>query len=297
MQELSSARERYADLIRQSAQLRSERLVRALGEIPREDYLGPGPWKMMRFVFPLAYEDTPDADPVHVYEDVMVALDAERMLNNGQPSVLARWIDAMDIQEAHHVVHAGCGTGYYSAIVAHMVGSDGRVTAIEFDAELAARARANLRHFPHVQVVSGDATTYDPGPADAILVNAGASRPCPLWLDSLKPSGRLVFPMIRWPEGSKLGVGGAGWGAMIRIQRLQSSYSARWITPAGIFPCFGAIDSEADRRLGDALTQNGLTDVRSLRREAHDPDSFCLLHGEGYCFSKIEDCSRAKDQQ
>ena len=41
MQELSSARERYADLIRQSAQLRSERLVRALGEIPREDTLGP----------------------------------------------------------------------------------------------------------------------------------------------------------------------------------------------------------------------------------------------------------------
>ena len=41
----------------------------------------------------------------------------------------------MDIQEADHVVHAGCGTGYYSAIVAHMVGSHGRVTAIEFDAD------------------------------------------------------------------------------------------------------------------------------------------------------------------
>ncbi len=146
-------------------------------------------------------------------------------------------------------------------------------------------------------MVSGDATTYDPGPADGILVNAGATHPCPLWLDSLKPSGRLVFPMVRWPEGSKLGVGSAGWGAMIRIQRLQSSYSARWITPAGIFPCFGAIDSEADRRLGDALALNGLTDVRSLRREAHDPDPFCLLHGEGYCFSKIEDCSCAKDQR
>ena len=273
MQDLSSARKRYADLIRQSAQLRSERLVRALNQIPREDYLGAGPWKTMRFVFPLEYKDTPDANPVHLYGDVLVALDPDRMLNNGQPSVLARWIDAMDIQEGDHVVHAGCGTGYYSAIVAHMVGNDGRVTAIEFDAELAARARANLQNFPHVEVVSGDATTYDPGPADAVFVNAGATHPCPLWLDSLKPSGRLVFPMVRWSEGSKLGVGGAGWGAMMRVQRLQSGYRARWITPAGIFPCVGAIDSEADRRLGDALTQNGLTDVRSLRATPMTPRS------------------------
>jgi len=55
-----------------------------------------------------------------------------------------------------------------------------------------------------------------------------------------------------------------------------------------IFPCFGAIDPEADRRLGDALANNGLTEVRSLRREAHDLDESCLLHGERYCFSKGE---------
>jgi protein-L-isoaspartate(D-aspartate) O-methyltransferase len=120
MQGLSSARKRYANLIWQSAQLRSERLVRALSEIPREDYLGPGPWKTMRFVFPLKYEDTPD-NPVHVYHDVLVALDPERTLNNGQPSVLARWIDAMDIQEGDHVVHAGCGTDRGNAAIAARV--------------------------------------------------------------------------------------------------------------------------------------------------------------------------------
>jgi protein-L-isoaspartate(D-aspartate) O-methyltransferase len=162
------------------------------------------------------------------------------------------------------------------------------VTAVEFDAELAARAQASLRNFSQVRVVAGDATSYDPGPADAIFVNAGATHPCPLWLDSLNPSGRLVFPMVRWPEESKMGVGGAGWGVMIRIQRLQSGYGARSIAPAGFFPCFGAIDPEADRRLGDALAQNGLIDARSLRRDGHDPDPSCLLHGEGYCFSSIE---------
>lgn len=166
------------------------------------------------------------------------------------------------------------------------MGSGGRVLAIECDADLAARACATLRHFPYVEVVAGDATSYDPGPSDAIIVNAGATHPCPLWLDSLKPSGRLVFPMVRWPEGAKFGVATAGWGVMLRVKRLQSGHSARWMGPCGFYPCFGAVNREADRRLGDALAQNGLTEVRSLRRETHDPDSSCLLHGEGYCFSK-----------
>lgn len=206
MEDLSNLRTRYAELIRQTAQLRSERLVRALSEVPREDYLGAGPWKIMRHILPLKYEDTPDADPAHIYDDVLVALDYTRGLNNGLPSGLAKWIDALDIEPGEHVVHAGCGTGYYTALIAHVVGSAGRVIAIEYDADLAARARANLRKFPQAEVIAGDATKYDPGPADAIFVNAGATHPHPLWLDGLKPLGRLVFPMVRWPDGARFGV-------------------------------------------------------------------------------------------
>src|SRR5258708_4857380 len=134
MQDLITARKRYADLVAQTAKLRSLRLMRALGEIPREEYLGPGPWKTMRFVYPLKYDDTPDADPAHIYDDLLVALDPERRLNNGLPSALARWIDALDIEEGDHVVHAGCGTGYYIAILPHIVDS-GRVSPIEFHSD------------------------------------------------------------------------------------------------------------------------------------------------------------------
>jgi protein-L-isoaspartate(D-aspartate) O-methyltransferase len=286
--ELSSARKRYAELLRRTSELRSERLVSALSVVPREDFMGPGPWKTMRFTFPLQYRDTPDANPVHLYDDVLVALDSARMLNNGLPSGLARWIDAMDIAEGDHVVHAGCGTGYYTAIIAHMVGSLGRVTAIEFDADLAARARESLRSFSQVEVIAGDATTYDASPSDVIFVNAGATHPHRLWLDSLKPNGRLVFPLVRWPGGAKFGLGNAGRGVMMWVQRLQSGHSARFLGPAGFYPCFGAIDGEADRRLGNALAANGLTNAHSLRRESHARDESCLLHGEGYCFSRLD---------
>jgi protein-L-isoaspartate(D-aspartate) O-methyltransferase len=287
MENLSTTRRRYAELIRKRAGLRWEPLVNALSEVAREDFLGPGPWKIMRFVFPLKYEDTPDDNPARIYDDVLVALDANRGLNNGLPSGNTRWLDTMNIQQGEHVVHAGCGTGYYTALIAHMVTESGRVTAIEFDPNLANRALSNLGRYPQVEVIAGDATKYDPGPADAIFVNAGATHPCPLWVDSLKPSGRLVFPIIRWPKGSVLGVKGAGWGAMMRIERLQNGYEARWLSPCGFFPCLGAIDSEADQRLGDALARGGLNDARSLRREEHSAEQSCLLHGDGYCFSRL----------
>jgi protein-L-isoaspartate(D-aspartate) O-methyltransferase len=180
MDDLRSARKLYAESIRQKAHLRSEQLVRALAEVPREDYLGPGPWKIMRFVFPLKYEDTPDANPAHTYDDVLVALDQHRILNNGLPSAVARWLDTMNIQPGEHVVHAGCGTGYYTALIAHMVTGTGLVTAIELDTHLADRARTTLRPFCQVEVIAGDATRYDPGPVDAIFVNAGGliRAPC-----------------------------------------------------------------------------------------------------------------------
>jgi protein-L-isoaspartate(D-aspartate) O-methyltransferase len=168
-------------------------------------------------------------------------------LNNGLPSAVARSLDAMNIQPGEHVVHAGCGTGYYTALIAHLVTESGGVTAIELDTHLAGRARTNLRPFRQVEVVAGDATRHDPGPVDAIFGNAGATHPCPSWLHSMKPSGRLVLPMIRWPEGIAMGV-------------------------------------------GKALEKNGLTDVRSLRAEGHDPEESCLLHGKRYCFSRL-DCS------
>lgn len=281
MENSRSARQRYAELIRQRAHLHSERLVSALAEVPREDYLGPGPWKVLRPPNLGTYEETPDGNPVHIYEDVLVALDAARSLCNGLPSGLCAWIDALDLQEGERVVHAGCGTGYYTAVIAHVVGNKGHVTAIQFDHELATRAKSNLAQFHSVEVVAGDASTYDTGEADAIFINAGASHPLPLWLDNLKPGGRLLFPLTQGSESSAP----IRFGVMIRVQRTGASYAARVISPVGIFSCFGAIDAQADRLVRKALSEGGFGGIRSLRPDAHIADESCALHGQGYCFS------------
>ena len=278
------ARRAYAEMLRETAGLRNERLVRALAEVPREDFLGRGPWLLTDLS--LKYRYTADDNPTHLYQDVLVSIDAGRGLNNGMPSGLAKWIDALEVREGDTAVHAGCGPGYYTALLASVVGEHGKVIAYDLDADLAKRAKANLRPFKNVEVFAADASQFAPGPADAILINAGATHPLNLWLDALKDGGRLLFPLIRWPEGAVFGQGMAGWGAMMLIQRLaRDHYAVAFVGPVGMFPCFGALDREADRLLEQSW-QTPITEVRSLRRGTHEKAPSCWLHGAGYCFSK-----------
>ena len=110
----------------------------------------------------------------------VIGIVPERNLNNGQPSLHAALFAAAAPQPGEHVVHVGAGVGYYTAILAELVGAEGRVTAIEFDAELAARAAVNLAQTLHVRALHGDGTRVVFDLADVIYVNAGhdAARGC-----------------------------------------------------------------------------------------------------------------------
>lgn len=128
------------------AHLKSSDLVEALAGVPREDFVGPGPWKVMRSPFTSGYAETPDASPVHLYDTVAVALDSSRYLNNGEPTGLTAWLDTLDIRRGMRFLHIGCGIGYYTAVIARAVSTEGKVLALEADAKLADRARQNRRH-------------------------------------------------------------------------------------------------------------------------------------------------------
>lgn len=289
MNDLSTARRRYAEELREKSRVRSPGLIRAFATVERECYLGPGPWQILDpasvTAMPLVYQRTPDADPIQLYRDVLVGIDAARGLNNGQPSAHALWMDALDPRPGDFVVHVGCGTGYYSAILAEAVEPRGRVTAIEIDPELATAAARNLAHRTNVQVVRGDGCTYDPGAVDAIYVNAGATHILPLWCDRLRPGGRLVVPLVRWPESPEE-ASASGMGVVVAITHREDGDTAAIISPVGIFPCLGAIDVNADRRLAEALARGATGDaVRSFRRGAHDQEPECWLHGDGFCLS------------
>jgi protein-L-isoaspartate(D-aspartate) O-methyltransferase len=78
-------------------------------------------------------------------------------------------------------------------------------------------------------------------------------------------------------------------GMILRVDRTKEGFAARYMSWVGIFPCAGARnDAEAEalsRALGDFAGQRA---VKSLRRDAHDADESCWLHGDGWCLSKRE---------
>jgi protein-L-isoaspartate(D-aspartate) O-methyltransferase len=119
----------------------------------REDFLGPGPWPILRWF--RGYVPTPSADPVYLYTDDVIGILPQRNLNNGQPSLHAHLIASAAPQAGEHVVHVGAGVGYYTAILVQLTGHLGTVTAIELDPQLAARAAANLARSPQCRRVAG----------------------------------------------------------------------------------------------------------------------------------------------
>jgi protein-L-isoaspartate(D-aspartate) O-methyltransferase len=275
--------------------LRSRLLIRAFAETPREHYLGPPPWKLLT---PKGYRSPHKSHPRDLYDDVLVGVIPERFLNNGQPSGLAIWFDALNLKRNERVVHIGCGTGYYTAILANIVGPGGHVLAFEIDPELAPRAASNLAHLRQVEVIHGDGSALDPGPADAIFVNAGANYPVPVWLDAVPVKGRLMFPLIstlnmRHPalvpwraRGCPPRFFSFGWGGMMLLVIRETSHlRVQVISSVGIFPCIGAITREADDRAARSLQRTDYDSITSLRRDSHAQDNSCWLHGEGFCFS------------
>src|SRR3569832_362508 len=153
LSDLSTARARYVALIAERERLSSPRLLAALATVPREDFLAKGPWRI-KSEAARSYRLTPDADPTHLYQNVLVAIDARRKLDTGLPSLWAHFIDLLGIGEKDRVVQIGCGLGYFSAILSEIVGPKGRVKAGECDARLASRAAAYLRAYRNVEVVN-----------------------------------------------------------------------------------------------------------------------------------------------
>src|SRR5438132_212839 len=234
---VEEARQRFAEELRYTAHVRSSRVVAAFATVPREHFVGSGPWRVLSPMSLAEYWTTDDARPHHLYHDILIAIDPIRRLNNGQPSLWAHLYDQLDLSDGAHVVHVGAGTGYYSAILAEIVGRAGRVTAIEIDPVLAARASENLAAWPQATVVASDGFTFRPDRvADAIIVNAGVTHLTSVWLDALaREGGRLLVPLTNaeW------------WGCFVMITRLGSNpdcYRARSGGRVGVIPCIGGRD-------------------------------------------------------
>jgi protein-L-isoaspartate(D-aspartate) O-methyltransferase len=278
MPTLDEVRRWFAEDLRVTCHLGDARVVDAFAAVPRERFVGPGPWRLRHFID--GYWTTPDADPRRLYHNVLVALDETRGLNVGEPGLWARHFDRLGIAAGSRVLQIGAGSGYFTAILAELAGPAGRVDGIEIDPALAAAAQRNLEAWPTTHIHAADASHPMEGRWDVVVAFAGATTPLGWWLNVLAEGGRLLLPMTaNWQRG----------GFMLRLDRKSGGFSARSVGWVSFYPCAGA-RNEADaaaltRALDDSIGQAA---VRSLRRDVHDADDSCWLHGDGWCLSKHE---------
>jgi protein-L-isoaspartate(D-aspartate) O-methyltransferase len=280
LKDLVAVRRRFAQAIVRQEGISSTRLLRALGTVQRERFLGKGPWRL-RSVVP-SYWSTLDSDPVHIYEDVLVALDERRGIDNGLPSLWAKMFNLLDIKERACVVQIGCGTGYYSAILSHLVGPKGKVIAIDCEKSFVEKARRNLRGQGNVEVVHRDGREHLGVSADVVVVHAGFSHAHRVWLNALRLNGTLLVPITNRH----------GQGTVFKITRSDAQYRAEAVGPIQIMASprdSVVLDNKRLLRWWEARSQ-----VRSLRLDAHARDRTCWLHRQGACLSTRSVAKKAK---
>jgi protein-L-isoaspartate(D-aspartate) O-methyltransferase len=247
----------YAKLMAAASGSHDPRLERIFELVPREAFLPPGPWKIM---VGETYVDTPSADPVYLYQNTLVALDAGKGINNGVPSLHAAWIGAASPQPGETVTHVGAGTGYYTAILSMLVLAGGQVHAFEIEERLAAAARRNLLPFENASVTAGNATSMALPASDLIYVNAGVGAPPVGWLRALRTGGRMIFP---WRPSKSVGIA-------VLVTAKPSGFEVKPLMPAWFIPCVGASEAASGAAPLDSAAAWRSRSLRLTAQQAPD---------------------------
>ena len=170
--DFSAERHRLVEFLRR--EIRDERVLAAMGRVPRELFVGSGQWES-------AYDDRPL--PIGHGQTI------------SQPLMVAIMTEALDLEGPEKVLEVGTGSGYQAAILAELAE---RVVTVERLPELVRKAEENLRRLGYSNIEvhqAGSALGWpDQAPYDAIVVSAGAPGVPQVLVDQLAAGGRLVIP-------------------------------------------------------------------------------------------------------
>lgn len=119
---------------------------------------------------------------------------------NSQPSTVADMVALLEVQPAMRVLDVGAGSGWTTAILAHLVGPRGEVVGVEIDSRLAHWGATNVQKYAvpwaHVyQARPGVLGWPARAPYDRILVSAQADEVPTELVNQLGPDGVMVVPV------------------------------------------------------------------------------------------------------
>ena len=175
MADFAAARAAMVDRQLRGGGIVDERVLDAMGTVPRERFLAPEERRR-------AYRDS--------------ALPIGHGQTMSQPWVVAAICEALRLAGTEDVLEVGTGSGYSTAVLARLAA---RVVSIELVPELAEAARETLAElgYVNVEVLAGDGSgdVAPPQSYDAIAVHAAAPELPQTLALALRPGGRLVVPV------------------------------------------------------------------------------------------------------
>ncbi|MGV4981865.1 methyltransferase domain-containing protein [Streptomyces sp. NRAIS4] len=124
--------------------------------------------------------------------------DGELVSSSSQPSLMARMLVALDVEDGDRVLEVGAGTGYNAALLAFRLGDDDLVTTIDLEPEITESARRHLDAAGfHPAVVTGDGARGVPerAPFDRIIATCELSTVPRAWLAQCRPGARILTPL------------------------------------------------------------------------------------------------------
>ncbi|HUQ00330.1 MAG TPA: protein-L-isoaspartate O-methyltransferase [Aeromicrobium sp.] len=119
---------------------------------------------------------------------------------NSQPRTVYAMLELLDVQRGNRVLDVGSGSGWTTALLAHLVGPEGLVVGVEIDPPLVEFGAENLRGYDFSwasirQATPGVLGAPDQAPFNRVLVSADASDlPSPL-IEQLEVGGLMVVPV------------------------------------------------------------------------------------------------------
>jgi len=131
------------------------------------------------------------------YQDTPLPLFRGKTIS--QPTTVMVMSSALELNKGYQVYEVGTGSGYQSAIIAKVIGDEGRVVSTEVIPELVGFAKKNLAKagIKNVSVFEEDGSKGLPekGMFDRIIITAACKEFPKVLLDQLKPGGLIVGPV------------------------------------------------------------------------------------------------------
>jgi protein-L-isoaspartate(D-aspartate) O-methyltransferase len=209
MTDFASLRARMVERQLRRRGITDERVLAAMGEVPREAFV-------------------PARQRHRAYADSALPIDDGQTIS--QPWIVAAICQALELNGSERVLEVGTGSGY-SACVLSLLAAE--VISVERHEALALSAREALSSLAvtNVELTIGDGSRGLPGraPFEAIAVHATAPAPPPPLISQLTAGGRMVIPIAAGEETDLLTL----------LRRHGDEVEAQTISPARFVPLIG----------------------------------------------------------